>query len=476
MERRPNLLLFMPETLRADAFFGPEETRARTPSFDRFCGQSAVFTQAYAQMAYCTPSRCSMFTGLYPHTGNHRSIWHLLQRGERHLFQDLKEAGYRNVVFGKNDLIDDSWAAECFDEYTPRHAPRRGGFERAPAGSDLEKLMYAGKRTGEWFDSDDACVQSACDFLEEDHEGPWCMFLPLNFAHPAYGVEEPWFSMHDRSRIPEPIPAIVENKRAYAQVLRDFHGGAEVPPDALREVKAVYFGMVSRIDQQFGVLLDKLDRRGLSDSTVVAFLSDHGDYAGDYGLVEKYMGGFEDCMLRVPLAFRAPGVPSGTHRALCEMADLYATLMDLVGLEPKHDQFGRSLMPVLSGERGVHREVVYAEGGRNPEEAHLILQGLEERQDYYGERVRFQAKRPELADRAVMARSQSYKYVYSAVYPEALYDLQEDPFELQNVAADPSYSEVLEEFRQWCLKWLVETSDTTPFEQTRRSWPRRVSG
>jgi len=472
MPTKPNLLLFMPETLRADAFYGPKEARARTPNFDRFAESGVAFTSAYAQMSYCTPSRCGMFTGLYPHTMNHRSIWYLLQRGERNFFQDLKEAGYKNVVFGKNDLLDDSWAAECFDEYTRRHEQRRGAVEPPPEDSPLRKLMYAGRRTGDWFDNDDACVQSALDFLDEDHQQPWCLFLPLSFAHPSYTAEEPWFSMHDRSLVPTPIPAAPERKRGYAQVLYDLHGGEGQTEEALREVKALYFGMTSRVDHHFGMVLDKLEERGLADDTIVVFFTDHGDYAGDHGLAEKYMGAFEECMLHVPLAFRVPGATAKAHGALCEMTDLYPTFMDLLGLEPKHYHFGRSLAPLITGQATEHRDVVFAEGGRNPDETHFPLAGLAERTDYYGDRVRFQAERPECVDRAIMARTKQHKYIYSATQTDELYDMERDPHEQNNVAADPAYATVVHDLRERCLKWLVETSDTTPFEQTKRNWPR----
>jgi len=177
-------------------------------------------------------------------------------------------------------------------------------------------------------------------------------------------------------------------------------------------------------------------------------------------------------MLHVPLAFRVPGGDAKSHDALCEMTDLYPTLMDLLELEPKHYHFGRSLAPLITGQRVEHRDVVFAEGGRNPDETHFPLAGLTERTDYYGDRVRFQAERPECVDRAIMARTRKYKYVYSATQTDELYDMTQDSQEQTNVAADPAYAATVQDLRERCLKWLVETSDTTPFEQTKRGWPR----
>lgn len=467
----PNLLLFLPETLRADAFFGPEQQCARTPHFDSFAQNAAVFTQAYAQMAYCTPSRCSMFTGLYPHTHNHRSIWDLLQPGERNLFLDLKEAGYHNVVFGKNDLIDASWAQVCFDEYQPRYATRRGNVEGPPDDGPLSRMMYGGRRTGDWFDRDEACIQSALDFLDHPPRQPWCLFLPLSFAHPTYAVEEPWFSLHDREQMPEPIAPPTGPRRPHAEVLEEFHGADAMTAAACREVKAVYYGMIARVDQQFGAVMERLAERGLGASTIAVFLSDHGDYAGDYGMVEKFMGAFQDCLLNVPLAMAGPGVEAGEFRALCELTDLYPTLMELLGLQPQHYQCGRSLMPLMRGECGEHRDTVFAEGGRNADEEHLTLAGLSEWKGYYGQRVRFQAERANFWDRALMARTPHYKYVYSTRYTGELYALDDDPNGTRNLVQDPGRAEIVAGLRERCLRWLVETSDTTPMVQTGRGWP-----
>ena len=97
MTQSPNLLLFMPETLRADAVFGAPENRAKTPVFDQLGERGACFVNCYAQHTVCSPSRCSMFTGTYPHTGGRRTLTSLIQQWDYNLFRDLKEAGYETV-------------------------------------------------------------------------------------------------------------------------------------------------------------------------------------------------------------------------------------------------------------------------------------------------------------------------------------------------------------------------------------------
>ncbi|MBT3374160.1 MAG: sulfatase-like hydrolase/transferase [Lentisphaerae bacterium] len=471
MAKRPNLLLFMPETLRADAVVGPPGGRAITPSFDRLADEGVSFTNAFAQMSYCTPSRCCMFTGLYPHTNGHRSIWHLLQPGERNLFQDLKEAGYRNVVFGKDDIIDASFTDACFDE-TALRVPR-GSLGTVTPSEFTERLgaaMYTGCREGDIFNGDDACIESALQFLDEDHDKPWCLFLPLSYAHPHYQAEEPFFSMHARDAVPAPIPTgELSNKRAFKRLHHAFYGGPGMSDADLREIKATYFGMISRVDRQLGQLLDRLEQRGMVDDTVVVAFSDHGDYAGDYGLVEKFLGGFEEAMLRVPLIFRVPGTAPREVSAMCEMTDLYPTLLELVGLEPKHFHFGQTLTALMRGDAQEHRDAVFAEGGALPGEAQFGIRGLSPKSWYTG-RARLGQTHKEILSRAVAIRTADHLYTYCPGDRDELFDLQRDPDCISNVADEGKYAVVKAALKERILDWLLNTSDTLPLEQGGRGW------
>src|SRR5690606_17505604 len=111
------------------------------------------------------------------------------------------------------------------------------------------------------------------------------------------------------------------------------------------ELAATYHGMVSRVDDQLGRVLRAVDATGATDRTVTAFFTDHGEYLGDYGLVEKWPSGLHDCLLRNPLVLAGPGVPEGEEQdAPAELVDVFATLLELAGVEPAHTHFGRSLL------------------------------------------------------------------------------------------------------------------------------------
>ena len=471
---RPNFVLFMPETLRADAVFGPRRHRACTPNLDRLKDEGAAFTNCFAQMAFCSPSRCGMFTGLYPHTRGHRSLLALLKPDETNLFGELKAAGYRNLVFGKNDLLAQESIPRCFDEWEPRFEGEKPSDYQAPPppeGSRWQQTFYRGRREHEdCRDRDWRYVQSALQFLDESHKSPFCLYLPFSFAHPPYQVEEPYFSMHRLEDIPRPIPAEVTGKRGYLKALRRAYGMDALSQDDLCEIKRVYFGMVSRVDHQLGLLVDKLKARGLYDNTVIAVFSDHGDYAGDFGMVEKFVTGFEDCLLHVPLVLRGPGIRGDAeHGGLCEMTDLFPTLLELAGLDVSPHQFGASLGPRLRGEIGAGRDAVFAEGGHLPHEVerfHVQLPG----QSPYRPMYDLFSAQPSLAGRAMMVRTERWKYVYAPYDRDELYDLADDLRELDNLATDSAYEPVVCRLRERLLRWLLDTADVLPAERDPRKW------
>lgn len=115
------------------------------------------------------------------------------------------------------------------------------------------------------------------------------------------------------------------------------------------------------------MVCDTLKEAGMYENSAIFFLSDHGDFCGDYGLPEKAQNTFEDCLTRVPLLIKPPKgfqTDAGITDSLAELVDFYATVMDFAGVSPKQDHFGRSLRPVLNSRSASVREFVCCEGGR----------------------------------------------------------------------------------------------------------------
>lgn len=203
--------------------------------------------------------------------------------------------------------------------------------------------------------------------------------------------------------------------------------------------------------------------------------SDHGDWAGDYGLVEKWSNAMDDSLLRVPLIIRAPGCAAGhvVHEPV-ELHDIMPTCLELAGVEARHTHFARSLAPQLGGAAGDRNRAVFSEGGYNMSEPHAFepLANFPEAHIYYP-KILLENKRPELISRTTTIRTRVDKLVLRPAGESEQYDLQRDPRELHNVFHDRSYAGRREEIRARMLDWYIRTSDAVPFERDDRSLPAR---
>ncbi len=476
MPEHPNIVLFMPETLRADAGFGDPSRRARTPNMDTLGEEGVRFERCYAQHSVCAPSRCSMFTGLYPHTAGRRTLGTLIRPHEHNLFRDLREAGYETLVFGKNDMMFPETAKLSFDSWDVEvHAEAPN--PKAPYPQD-HRLYYSflfgkvGEDGREWRDDDWACVQNALNYLDQEHDKPFCILLPLGFVHPPYLAPEPFYSMYDRAKVPPPVQADTSRKRRYVRMIHEHYRLGELTDDEWREIRALYFAMTSRVDHQLGQIVAKLKERSLWNSTAVFCFSDHGDFTGDYGLVEKWFSACEDCILRIPLIFRAPGqLAVGTRAALVEMVDLYPTVLDVAGIDPGHYHFGKSVLPLCDPDAAdTHREVVFGEGGHNIDESYIHDIATEYGGVYYQKHHLWYVD-PAVMGKAWMVRDERYKYIYCPDEFDELYDMRADPGETSNLADDPALATTIRRMKGRLLEWMSRTADHIPEDENRCGWP-----
>lgn len=493
---RPNLILFNPDSWRGDALGHLGAPGVQTPYLDRLVAESAVsFRHAFCQNPVCTPSRCSFMTGWYPHTAGHRTMTHMLRRHEPVMLQVLKEQGYHVAWGGKNDLVPgrDGWSRACHERIRPRPGPddpeyrsaaRRADWRGAP-GSDTFYSFFrgridrgpadppAGGGHPEW-----RLIESAVSFLRSraGSREPFCLYLSLTAPHPPYAVEEPFFSRIDRSLVPDPVPEPDwSRKPSLLRALHQRQGLQGWSPERWRELRAVYYGMCARVDRQFGRLVETLRETGLFGRTAVLFFSDHGDFTGDYGLVEKTQNTFEDCLCRVPLVFKPPAdlAASGVRDALVELVDVPATVYELAGVEPGYTHFGRSLLPAAADPSAEHRDAVFCEGGRLAgEEAHCAERASPSFGDpggLYHPRIEAQQRIPEHT-RAAMCRTRRFKYVRRFYEPDEFYDLEQDPGERDNRAGDPARESEIRALRDRMLNWYMETCDVVPWDLDERGF------
>jgi len=486
----PHVVLFNPDQWRADAIGHLGNPAAKTPVLDEWVRTDAVsFGQAFCQNPVCTPSRCSFMTGWYPHVRGHRTMFNMLKPDEPCLLKTLKENGYYVWWSGKNDLVpaQSGYGDYCDVKYVPEEPPRpmfmmdrASEWRGSPEGDRFYSFLVGELDTGDediYRDSDWANVLGAIEAIGNRPEGrPLCLYLPLTYPHPPYGVEEPWYSAIDREALPARIPAPVDDagKPSLLAGIRERQGLTGWSEDRWNELRATYLGMCARVDFQFGLLLAALREAGIYDETAVFMFSDHGDFTGDYGLVEKTQNTFEDCLTRVPLVVKPPaGTPVAPRvtDALVELIDIPATVEAITGIVPGHTHFGRSLLPLVAGETELGRDAVFCEGGRlagEDQAKELDSPGSHDPANIYWPRVGVQATDDVAHTKAIMCRTVDHKYVRRLYEMDELYDLRRDPSELENRIGDPEYADVLTAMRERLLTHLLETTDVVPMQTDMR--------
>jgi choline-sulfatase len=262
--------------------------------------------------------------------------------------------------------------------------------------------------------------------------------------------------------------------------------------EMLSKVHKTYLAMTSYTDSLLGKLMDTVDKSTyLAKNTAIIAFSDHGDYAGDYGLVEKWPSGMEDVLTRVPLIARIPGVTDHnkgkTWKEPVQLFDIFPTVMEAAGIPVSHVHFAKSLVKPMMGtadpaEYG--RKYVFAEGGFASFEPRDLESDCDQPHkpcapvgsNYYPKLLQ-QQEHPESVARAIMVRSKTHKLIWrnDPEYGEKdceLYDLTKDPKELSNKYDDPDYADVQSELKDNLLMWLSQTSDVTPeLKDDRASYP-----
>lgn len=494
--RKPNFIIFMPDQLRYDSLGctsadpAGHSSTVQTPHLDAFAREGTRFTNCFVQASVCAQSRCSIFTGNYPHVSGHRSLQSLIKPWEPNLFRALRDEGGYHVacLAPRGDTFAPEVTELSVDEYgfleTPEFIPKFGGGGGNGNNdlSDEEKediwrrLFYKGLRNAEQaMDYDDAVVRSALKWLERPPaDKPWVLFMPLIFPHCPFQVEEPYFSQYDRAAMPAPsTPAHKTGyEPRYMAVNRARYGTHRATPEVWAEVTATYFGMISRLDDQFGRVVAKAKDLGLWDSTVTLFFTDHGEYLGDHGMIEKWPSGVSDSLTREPLIVGGGGLAQGVvYDEMVEMVDLLPTVLQMAGIGEYFPHCGRSICDVLvkggrddEGHVIKHRDFAFSEGGFLLSEEPL----LEQAPYPYDIKAALQHEDTTLVGKAVSIRDKEWTFVYRLYEPPELYSRKDDPQELHNLAEVPEYGPVRRRMEANVLRWMVESSDFLPYQKDPR--------
>ena len=476
-----NFVIFMPDEWRAESAGCYGHPLVQTPYLDRLAAEGTRFDQCYAQHPVCTPSRCSMFTGWYPHISGHRTVWHLLRPHQPNLFKYLTAAGYDVRWYGKNDLFSpESFSASLTEALYPKGRGRFGPrLATDPEDPRYDSFLAHPFPHGATETADAACVQMAIDFLRGQHKKPFLLYLPLVLPHPPYSAPEPYHHMYSPEEVPPLRPAVSRGKPMFHRLIRQTRRLDRLPEDDFRRIAAIYLGQITYMDFLLGEVLKTLDETDLADDTCVMVTSDHGDWAGEFGLVEKWSSALDDTVVRVPLVMRIPtGVSAHTVDTPMELFDVMATILELAEVKVEHTHFARSLVPQLSGAPGDKGRAAFAEAGYDLHEPHCFegrSVGEYARrgpQDIYYQKGLLQQTHPDSVCRAVMVRTATHKLIYRTADICELYDMKADPRELVNLYGRPEAVEVERELERRLLDFFLHSSDVTPWDEDPRGLPQ----
>ena len=420
-----------------------------------------------------------MFTGCYPHVSGHRSLENLIKPWEPNVFRSLKESGYHVACLApRGDTFAPTVTELSVTEYgfleTPEYMPKFAGGGKSGKDVDQDsiwsRLFYKGLRnSSEAVDYDEAVVRSALKWLDcPPDDKPWVLFMPLIFPHCPFQVEEPYFSMYDRGKVSSIVANPAEKtgyEPRYMKVIRERYGTDRATDEIWKEIKATYFGMITRLDDQFGKIIQKVDDLGLWKDTVTMFFTDHGEYLGDHGLIEKWPAGLSDTLVKEPLIIGGAGLPENkTVTAMTEMVDLVPTVLELTGVGEHFPHNGESWVPVLVGDATEHKQYAFSEGGFLAEEEPL----LEQAPFPYDIKAGLQHEDTTLVGKAISLRDEKFTYVYRLYEPAELYDRIADPHEMHNLAGEEEFRALADHYERAILKWLVRGSDFLPWQKDNR--------
>jgi len=471
---RPNLILFFPDEMRADSLACYGNPVTRTPAFDLLAKQGTRFANCHVQTPICAASRCSMLTGLPTSATGHRGFSYLLQPDEPNLFRTLREGGYDTYFFGKNDVLAPETFARSLTDWADPPAPGAAPGDHAPGarrgkvdGPTTMLLPATGDRRAT---SDYGILKRAIQVIERrEQDRPFCLFLPVFQPHPPYHAPDGFQDMYKPGDLPPLIPPGSKGRPAYHQAIREKYRLTEVEDAVLRQVRATYYGQVSYTDWLLGELMEALERTGRDKDTALLVSSDHGDYAGDYGLVEKWHGGLETCLTHVPMIGRVPGgVAGNVAKGMTELYDVLPTFLDLAGLSATHTNFARSMMPQLQGGQGDPERAAFTEAGMNiyePQAFDTPSGGL------YARKSELAAEQPALVGRAASVRTQRYTFVQRPQGLSELYDRQADPSELNNLIGQRSHAKVQDLLERRLLDWYINTTGVPADTRNSRDVP-----
>src|SRR5215471_6108811 len=465
--RKPNLILFLPDQQRADTIACYGGVKVHAPNLNRLASESVVFERTYVTHPVCTPSRSSLMTGTWPHINGCTRNSVPLDRRFRVFPELMQDRDYRTAYIGKWHLGDDGPVGRGFQDYvsTDGHGDYTNFLNSkgiAPDKSNGRFSEVAISNLSVELSRPRFLEKHACDFIEKHQRDPFILVVafvephspyngPLNDVNPLDEVElDATATLPEREDIPLRYRLMREWQQAEAVLDRErlpkqlFFG---ITPDEYRSIKQRYLGLVTLVDQSIGAILRCLERCGISEHTIVVHTSDHGDSLGAHHLFGKETM-FEEAT-RVPWLIRLPGQ---TRQKMIlnpvSHIDFVPTLLDLLGQSHHPQCAGKTLLPMINGETAPPQN--------------LFLEWAPNRTKVKkGSRLarRRTIKRVVEESTRALVSPEGWKLCLRDKDLNELYNLKDDPFEMRNLYSDPGYASVISRLSGEIHRWQEASND-----------------
>ncbi|MEX3008039.1 choline-sulfatase [Hoeflea sp. TYP-13] len=462
MSDRPNILIIMVDQLNGTLFpDGPAEW-LHAPHLKALAERSARFVNNYTASPLCAPGRASFMSGQLPSRtrvyDNAAEFTSDIPTYAHH----LRRSGYHTCLSGKMHFVGPDQLHGFEERLTTDIYPADFGWTpdyRKPGERidwwyhNLGSVTGAGvAETSNQMEYDDEVAFHGIQKLyqlartSDDAEArPWCLTVSFTHPHDPYVARRKYWDLYEDCTHLEPevaaIPYEEQDPHSQRLYLANDYKNFDIKPEDVRRSRRGYFANISYLDDKVGELVGVLETTRMLDNTIIVFCSDHGDMLGERGLWFKM--NFYEGSARVPLMIAGPGIDPMRFDAPVSNLDINPTLADLAGVdldEVKPWTDGESLLPLIGGgERHLPVLMEYAaEGSYAP---------------------------------LVCIRDNQYKFVHCELDPPQLFDLQADPLEQNNIAADPQQSEVLEKYAAMAkARWDMEQFDAAVRESQARRW------
>ncbi len=476
--QKPNFVFIMTDQQRADLCQREGYPLEITPFADQMGREGIWFNRAYTAAPASAPARISFLTGRYPNATRVRSNHNIIDAVfDDDLFSVARQTGYRTAMIGKNhshlkpenvdywspyDHVGQSKAtdekAKEFNKYLST-TDIYADYNPAPFGAEMQQPSRMVDDAMQWIDGSD--------------EKPFVMWLSFAEPHNPYQVSEPYYSMF-ADRLPELKTSVEDQKikgEEYGQLCEMMSLGHAGYLENLDRLRSNYLGMIRLIDDQVARLVQHLRETGEYENTVFVIMADHGDFAGEYGLMKKGVG-LSDCLTRIPLVWFGKGIPAqGLSDAHVSITDIFPTFCEMAGVPIPVGAQGRSIIDIVQGNDYPEEEFrsIISHDGYGGQ-----YYTKEDGTDYIAEGAVH--KRPGFFDElstwtqsgmARCVRMGDWKLEYDMLGNGEMYNMKKDPLEMKNLYGVKKYAKVQQELLAELLKWDIATNDPLPLPRHR---------